>query len=165
MSAGNWGLLRQDRVGIMLHYDGSVSDAGAVEWLTRDPRCRVSYNWLVLDDGKLVEIAPDHARAWHAGVCRPSNGALLPYRDANSAFYGIALATGAGAPATPAAFATIIRLCRALYRQNGWLDSETWRIVGHNTEAWPRGRKPDPVGPDPKHPVLDVLGIRKELAW
>ena len=59
---GQYGTLREDRIGVMLHFDGSGSDRGSVQWF-KDPRCRVSYNLLVLDDGSYVRIAPDSARA------------------------------------------------------------------------------------------------------
>ena len=82
---GQYNALREKRKGCMIHYDGSGSDLGAVQWFA-DPRCKVSYNLLGLDDGSYVRIAPDHARAWHAGRCRPSDPDRLHYGDANSAF-------------------------------------------------------------------------------
>lgn len=152
---GNWNSLREERLGVLLHYDDSASDAGAVEWLLQDPRCRVSYNWLVLDSGQLVTVAPEDARAWHAGVCRPSIPALT-YHDANSAFYGIAWAGRAGEEVTPAALTAIVALIRRLFQKHHWPTTETWRITGHGAEAWPRGRKIDPTGPNPHRPVLSV---------
>ncbi len=156
----NWGKLREPRLGVMLHYDASASDPGAVAWLTRDPRCRVSYNWLVLDNGAAVEVAPAGMRAWHAGVCRPSR-ADLPYRDANSAFYGIAVAAKAGDTVTPAQLARLLELCRQCFARHRWV--EPWRLVGHHEECWPRGRKVDPLGPDPRRPVLDLPALRRAL--
>jgi N-acetyl-anhydromuramyl-L-alanine amidase AmpD len=147
----NYGKLRGSRVGIMLHYDASASDKGAVAWLTKDPRCTVSYTKLVLDDGLVVDIAPDDARAWHAGDCRPSRDELR-YRDANSAFYGIALAARHGDRCTPEAFDAVAQLCTGYMRAHGW--TEDWRITTHKAEAWPRGRKVDPDG------VLDVAEVR-----
>ena len=161
---GNWNDdLREPRIGVLLHYDASVSDASAVQWLTRDPRCKVSYTWLILDDGSIITVAPPDARAWHAGICRASDP-RLPYRDANSAFYGLSLAATAGDRATPAALTAIADLTRALFGRHGWdTRTELWRIVGHSTEAWPRGRKVDPVGPDPARPVLRVEEIRQRV--
>lgn len=150
----NFGKLREPRVGIMLHYDGSGSDDGAVEWLLFDPRCKVSYNWLILDDGTVRDIAPMDARAWHAGICRPSRPELV-YADANSAFYGIAVAAKPGDLATSAQVAMVEQLCFALMRRKGW--TEGWRITTHKAEAWPRGRKVDPDG------VLDVEQIRARV--
>src|SRR5262245_2136016 len=74
----NFNELKEPRRGVMLHYDDSSSDAGAVAWFT-DPECQVSYNYLVLDDGSYVPIVPEGKRAWHAGVCKTSNSARLPY--------------------------------------------------------------------------------------
>jgi N-acetyl-anhydromuramyl-L-alanine amidase AmpD len=151
--ANNWNALTDSRRGVMLHYDASRSDTGAVAWLTRDPRCRVAH-----------EVAPVTARAWHAGVCRTSDSTRLPYRDANSVFYGLAIAATDGDTATPAQIATVVRLTREAFARHHWPLSETWRIVGHSSEAWPRGRKHDPEGSHPDRPVMDVARIRAEVA-
>lgn len=155
-----WGdTLHEERKGIMLHYDASASDAGAVAWLN-SPACKVSYSWIILDDGSQITIAPTDARAWHAGVCRPSNP-QLPYKDANSAFYGIAIAATAGDHATPAQTQAVANLCVGVFQRHKWSRStDLYRIVGHNTECWPRGRKTDPEGPNPSDPVLAVEDIR-----
>lgn len=158
----NYGLtLNEPRLGLMLHYDASASDAGGLAWL-RDPAAGVSYNWYVLDDGAVHEIAPESARAWHAGICRPSDPALT-YRDANSAFIGVSIAARPGDVATPPQFSALVDLCRAIFHRHGWPLTDTWRIVGHNTEAHPRGRKNDPEGPDGAHPVLSVDQVRAAL--
>lgn len=156
-----WGeTLLESRKGCMLHYDASASDKGAVAWL-RSPECRVSYTWIILDDGSQITIAPPDARAWHAGVCRPSDPARLTYKDANSAFYGIAIAATAGDRATAPQKQAVVNLCVALFQRHKWSrKSGLWRIVGHSTECWPRGRKTDPEGPDTSRPVLSVAEIR-----
>jgi len=163
-NVANYNAVKGKRVGVMLHYDASTSDAGAVAWLTKDPRCKVSYNWLVLDNGTAVEVAPMGKRAWHAGVCRSSDPARLPYTDANSAFYGIAIAATDGQTATAAQLRTVTDLTRTCFERQGWPLTETWRIVGHSSEAWPRGRKHDPEGSNPTRPVLDVQAVRDQLA-
>lgn len=157
---GQWSGVREPRIGVMLHYDASASDAGAVAWFA-DPRCRVSYQFLVLDDGSYVRIAPDDARAWHAGVCRPSDPARLQYRDANSAFYGIAAATNDKIDVTPLQTATIAWLTRRYFEHEGWPVTDLWRVVGHRSEAWERGRKSDPEGGDLKNPILAVDDVRQ----
>lgn len=138
---GNWNKRHEPRIGVMLHYDASASDAGAVAWMLRDPACKVSYNWLILDDGTVVPVAPADARAWHAGVCKASNPAQMFYKDANSAFYGIAVAAGSKDLATPAQRAAVAKLCAKLMRTHRWADD--WRLTSHALEAWPRGRKAD----------------------
>lgn len=155
---------REPRLGVMLHYDASASDAGAVEWLLHDPRCKVSYNYLILDNANIVEIAPMTARAWHAGVCKSSDS-RLPYKDANSAFYGVAIAATDGDVATEVQVRSVVAICRTFFKSHGWhYATDVWRIVGHETEAWPRGRKHDPTGSNPKHPVLSVLAVRGMMA-
>jgi N-acetyl-anhydromuramyl-L-alanine amidase AmpD len=139
---GNWNNKPyESRKGIMMHYDASASDAGAVEFLLRSPACKASYNKLILDDGTVVDIAPDTARAWHAGNCRPSSG-VLPYKDANSAFYGVAFAATYGSAITEVQFAAAVRVLVAYMRNHKWTDVER-HITDHAAEAWPRGRKVD----------------------
>ncbi len=150
--------LREDRLGVMVHYDASASDAGAVSWLGH-PDCHVSYNDIVLDDGTYRSIVKWEHRAWHAGRCRPSHG-LLTYRDANSAFIGIAAATNQRESATQAQLLTLALLCRLAFEDYGWPLEETWRVVGHEAEAWGRGRKHDPTGDDPRRPIVSVEEIR-----
>lgn len=152
---GNWNKVRGQRLGIMVHYDASSSDMGAVQFMLRDPSCKVSYNWLILDDGEVVPVAPAGARAWHAGNCRPSD-ARLPYTDANSVFYGIALAAKGSDLATPAQKEALVKLCLRLMRLHKWTD--TWRITSHALEAWPRGRKVD-IGR-----VYPIEALRKDVA-
>ena len=91
--------LREPRKGVMLHYDGSSTDAGGISWLA-SPDIRASYNLIVFDDGSWATVAPLEARAWHAGKCRPSEGAI-DYEDANSAFYGIAILNSGREDVTP----------------------------------------------------------------
>lgn len=158
---GQWGTLREKRMGVMLHYDASSSDAGAVEWFA-DQTCNVSYQLLVLDDGSYVRIAPDDARAYHAGVCRSSDP-RLPYKDANSAFYGVAIASNDKVDVTPLQMLTVAWLTRRYFEREGWPVTEGWRVLAHRTEAWERGRKSDPEGHDLKNPILSVEDIRQLL--
>src|SRR5437588_2128110 len=83
--------LAAPRGGIMLHYDDSSRDDWAVEWFD-DARCTNGYTWLVLHDGRVIELADPGMRTPHAGACRTAN--------ANSTHYGIAAATNGLVPAT-----------------------------------------------------------------
>jgi N-acetyl-anhydromuramyl-L-alanine amidase AmpD len=138
----------------MLHYDDSSRDDWAVEWFS-DPRCTNGYSWLVLDDGRVVELADPAMRTPHAGPCRTPM--------ANSVYYGIAAATNGLVPATEAQLRSIAALGAAVIRQHQWVcrsitDLES-RVVGHDKQAiwtaaytrrrelWGRtGRKVDPTG-------------------
>jgi N-acetyl-anhydromuramyl-L-alanine amidase AmpD len=157
--------LAASRSGIMLHYDDSSSDRASLEWFT-DPRCTNGYTWLVLDDGRVVELADPGMRTPHAGPCRTPM--------ANSRFYGIAAATNGSVCATPQQVSSIVRLCVALSRFHSWTDP---RIVGHDEQAvWTAaytarsslwgtvGRKVDPTGRRPDGvPVLDVHAVKQQL--
>lgn len=150
--------LREPRIGCLVHFDASATDAGAMSWFAH-PDCLVAYHYLALDDGSYVNIAPHDSRAWHAGRCRPSDD-RLQYVDGNSAFMGIAAATNQHESATYLQALTIAWLTWREFIRRAWSLDETWRIVGHSTEGWERGRKIDPEGLDPKRPILSVAGIR-----
>lgn len=161
--------LAAPRTGLMLHYDDSSRDDWAVEWFS-DPRCTNGYTWLVLDDGRIIELADPLKRTPHAGAC------ITPL--ANSRFYGVAAATNGLVPATEPQLAAIVSICAAVVRHHNWsLDSLDTRIVGHDQQAiwtpaytdrrdlWGHlGRKLDPTGrrPDGK-PIVDVAEVRKRV--
>jgi len=166
------------RQGVMLHYDDSTRDDWALDWF-QDPRCKNGYTWLVMDDGRLVELADPAMRTPHAGPC------LVP--RANSVFYGISAATNGLVPATPKQLEAIIRSCVALFRFHGWSGTEaSARIVGHDEQAvwtpeytraagipesrarllWGTvGRKVDPTGvrADGKK-IIDVRAVQAEVS-
>jgi N-acetyl-anhydromuramyl-L-alanine amidase AmpD len=162
--------LAAPRSGIMLHYDDSSRDDWAVEWFS-DPRCTNGYTWLVLDDGRVVELADPGMRTPHAGPCRTPM--------ANSAFYGISAATNGRVLATPAQLASITAMCVALMRHHGWhFESAHPHIVGHDAQAiWTRdytsrrqlwgtvGRKVDPTGVrSDRRPIVDVADMQRRVA-
>lgn len=153
---------KEKRVGVMVHYSAG-SYASTCDWC-RQPKSGVSYNEVIGPKGEVDVIVPDTLRAWHAGVCRSSDPKRLPYRDANSAFYGIALSGGPPTLPTARQKEVLVQQIRAAFDRFGWDRSETWRIVGHDTEAWPRGRKQDPTGPDKARPWLSLAAIREEVA-
>lgn len=158
----NWNELKEPRQGITLHYDASSSDAGAVAWFSH-PECKVSYNFLVLDDGRVVPIAPRAKRAWHMGSCRPHDPSWLNYKDANSAFYGVAIAANHKDTATEAQVAAVVRIIKGLFIEHGWPLTDAYRITSHHLEAWPRGRKIDVARPGGGW-VLDLDEVRRRVA-
>ena len=156
-----WSGLKEARKGVMLHWDGSGSDLGGLSWL-QNPDIRAGYHIVVGDDGSWGTLAPLKARAWHAGVCRPSSGAPK-YRDANSAFYGISILNGGKEDVTQRQVLTAAWLAVRLFHREGWSRNDRHRIVTHSTEAWPRGRKVDPEGRDPLNPILSADDVRTLL--
>jgi N-acetyl-anhydromuramyl-L-alanine amidase AmpD len=167
--------LAAPRGGVMLHYDDSSDDDSSLAWF-QDPRCSNGYTWLVLDDGRVIELADPAFRTPHAGPC------IMP--RANSVYYGIAAATNGVVPATYAQEEAIIALCVALFRYHRWTaESVRPRIVGHDMQAiwtleqtrlvgipdakgrllWGKlGRKVDPTGQ--RHDVEQVrAGVRVPL--
>jgi N-acetyl-anhydromuramyl-L-alanine amidase AmpD len=162
--------LAAPRGGIMLHYDDSSRDDWAVEWF-HDPRCTNGYTWLVLDDGRVVELADPAMRTPHAGACTTPK--------ANSVYYGIAAATNRLVPVTAPQLASIVALCLGLVRHHHWaIESLDDRLVGHDEQAvwtpqyttrrelWGRtGRKVDPTGLRPDgRPIIDLAEVKRRIA-
>ena len=157
---GNWNNLTGPRQGLALHYTAG-SYVGSVAWC-QDPASKVSYQWILAQDGRSTVIAPWNKRAWHMGVCKTSDPINLPYKDANSCFEGLALAASDGDVISDIAGTVLLDMIRGRFAANKWDLSETWRIVGHDAEAWPRGRKHDPTGTTGT-PVIDVAKVRAAL--
>ena len=161
------------RSGIMLHYDDSTRDDWAVAWFS-DPRCTNGYTWLVLDDGRVIELADPEMRTPHAGPCLT--------RNANSVYYGIAAATNGQVLATEAQLSSITVLGAAIVRHHGWaFESDAdraARVVGHDAQAiwtaaytphrvlWGRtGRKVDPTGRRAdRRAIISVDDVRTRIA-
>ena len=52
---------------LVLHYTGMPSKADAIGWLCA-PEAKVSAHYVVEEDGTVIQLVPEAARAWHAGV-------------------------------------------------------------------------------------------------
>jgi len=52
---------------LLLHYTGMTSCERAIDWLSR-PESRVSCHYVIDTDGRITQMVPESARAWHAGV-------------------------------------------------------------------------------------------------
>jgi N-acetylmuramoyl-L-alanine amidase len=52
---------------LILHYTGMQTAQAAIDRL-RDPVARVSSHYVVLEDGGIVRLVPEHLRAFHAGI-------------------------------------------------------------------------------------------------
>ena len=68
---------------IVLHYTGMTSGDAAIAWLA-DPMSKVSAHYVVAEDGQVVRMVDEGARAWHAG-----RSLWRGITDVNSASVGI----------------------------------------------------------------------------
>ena len=96
---------RQAQV-IVLHHTQMASFAEALRTLkSANHQGRVSAHYLVGEDGRIVQLVDERARAWHAGVGRW--GALT---DLNDASIGIELDNDGAEPFAEAQIVALIRL-------------------------------------------------------
>ncbi len=122
---------------LILHYTGMESGAVALARL-RDPLGEVSAHYLVFEDGGIVQLVPEAARAWHAGA-----GAWKGVTDVNSRSIGIEIVHPGHAGGLPPYPETQIAAVIALGRDI----AERWgippeRVLAHSDIA--PERKEDP---------------------
>lgn len=127
---------------LVLHYTGMASGAAAVALLA-DPASEVSAHYVVNEDGTVVQMVPEAARAWHAGV-----SSWEGLTDINSRSIGIEIVNGGhdfGLPAFPEAqVAAVIALgCDIVARHAIRAD----RVVAHSDIAPARKRDPGEAFP------------------
>lgn len=122
---------------LLLHYTGMESAQAAVD-LLRDPAAEVSCHYVVLEDGTVVQMVPEAARAWHAGV-----SSWEKVTDTNSRSIGIEVVNGGhafGLPDfPPPQIEAVIALCRDIVERYA---IRADRVLAHSDVA--PGRKEDP---------------------
>ena len=122
---------------VVLHYTGMASAAAALDRLC-DPKAEVSAHYVIDEDGQLIHLVDESARAWHAG-----KSFWRGITDMNSASLGIELVNPGhefGYRPFPAEqIATLKTLLRALQQRH---DFGPDFLLAHSDIA-PR-RKTDP---------------------
>lgn len=115
---------------IILHYTGMPTAEGAFDWLLR-PESEVSSHYFVFEDGKVAQLVPERARAWHAGKSF-WRGEI----DINSASVGIEIANPGhpgGLPDFPKPqIDAVVRLCRDISDRHS-IPAE--RVLAHSDVA------------------------------
>lgn len=149
-------------IGAMVHFDDSASDKSGEDWF-KSPDCKNGYNRYYLDTGEVVQLTPSMVEAArHAGRCKQKN--------ANSSYYGLAIAAKDGDTVTQKQFATLVADIVAIWKFHGWGDVA--RLVGHDEQAvfepgHPKagqlGRKCDPTGTKAEKPVLSMAALREAV--
>src|SRR6516225_5305110 len=122
---------------ILLHYTGMYDPSVALDRLCT-AGSEVSAHYLVLEDGRVVQMVPEARRAWHAGV-----SSWAGETDINSRSIGIEIANPGhdyGYPEFPKRqIAAVTALCRGIQTRN---TIRPERVLGHSDVA--PTRKPDP---------------------
>ena len=122
---------------IVLHYTGMQDGVSALQQLT-NPMAEVSSHYLIWEDGRIFQLVPESARAWHAG-----RGQWGRDTDINSCSIGIEIVNGGhdyGLPDFPAEqIDAVIALCRDIGTR--W-SIPPHRILAHSDTA--PARKADP---------------------
>jgi len=122
---------------ILLHYTGMVDAAVALERLCA-PGSEVSAHYLVLEDGRVIQMVQESRRAWHAGA-----SFWAGQTDVNSCSIGIEIANPGhdfGYPDFPKRqIAAVTALCRGIQTRNTIPPA---RVLAHSDVA--PSRKQDP---------------------
>jgi len=122
---------------IVLHYTGMQDGVAALQQLT-NPLAEVSSHYIIWEDGRIFQLVPENARAWHAG-----RGQWGRDTDINSCSIGIEIVNGGhdyGLPDfPPAQIDAVIALCKDIAAR--W-SIPPHRILAHSDTA--PARKADP---------------------
>ncbi|MBX9456007.1 MAG: N-acetylmuramoyl-L-alanine amidase [Rhizobium sp.] len=115
---------------LILHYTGMPSAEGALDWLLR-PESEVSSHYFVFEDGRIIQLVPENARAWHAG-----RSCWKGETDVNSASIGIEIVNPGhpgGLPDFPEVqIAAVIGLCCDVIGRHAIMPE---RVLGHSDVA------------------------------
>lgn len=127
---------------LVLHYTEMKPVGAAIERLT-DPAAKVSAHYLITEEGGVIRLVPEHARAWHAGA---SFWRGIP--DVNSASIGIELDhPGHGLGYRGFAKAQIDALIPLVARIVKQYDIPRANVVGHSCVAPMRKLDPGELFP------------------
>ncbi|MGB7431147.1 MAG: N-acetylmuramoyl-L-alanine amidase [Ahrensia sp.] len=122
---------------LLLHYTGMEGGQAAQDWLC-NPESQVSCHYIVHENGEIIQMVAENARAWHAGA-----GEWLGVSDTNSRSIGIEIVNGghpAGLPTYPdVQMAAVARLARDIINRHA---IAPWMVLAHSDIA--PGRKLDP---------------------
>jgi len=122
---------------ILLHYTGMLDAAVALDRLC-GPGSEVSVHYLVLEDGRVIQMVQEARRAWHAGT-----SSWAGETDINSFSIGIEIANPGhdfGYPDFPKRqIAAVTALCRGIQTRN---TIRPERVLAHSDVA--PARKQDP---------------------
>lgn len=127
---------------LILHYTGMESAAAAIQRLA-NPLSEVSAHYLVLEDGRVMQMVPESRRAWHAG-----RSAWNGEHDINSRSIGVEIVNpghDGGLPPYPdVQIDAVIALCRDLC---GRWAIEPRHVLAHSDVAPERKEDPGELFP------------------
>jgi N-acetylmuramoyl-L-alanine amidase len=148
--SANYGDRAKDRQPdmIVLHYTGMPDVEGAIRQLCA-AGTDVSAHYIVLEDGRIVQLVPEAKRAWHAGV-----SSWAGEEDINSCSIGIEIVNRGhdwGYPEFPRRqIAAVIALCRGIMLRR---KVPSHRVLAHSDVA--PARKKDPGEKFPWHSLAN----------
>lgn len=118
---------------VVIHYTAMTSCDAARDRLC-DPAAEVSAHYLIAEDGTVLALVPEEARAWHAGA-----GAWGGVSDVNSRSIGIELANDGAQPFAAPQMVVLEALLAGVMAR--WRIPPE-RVIAHSDMA--PGRKGDP---------------------
>ena len=133
----NFGVRRSSVDMLVLHYTGMGSADAAIE-LLRTPAAEVSCHYVIREDGSIVQMVAEGARAWHAGL-----SSWEGITDTNSRSIGIEIVNGGhdfGLPPFPdVQIARVIALSQDIIARHA---IRADRVLAHSDIAPARKRDP-----------------------
>ncbi|WP_353216328.1 N-acetylmuramoyl-L-alanine amidase [Sandarakinorhabdus sp.] len=142
---------------LVLHYTGMPSGAAAIDWLA-DPASKVSAHYVVAEDGTVLQMVAEEARAWHAG-----RSWWRGITDVNSASIGIEIVNPGHefgyVPFPSPQMDAVAALVASIKLRHGIAAAN---VVGHSDIAPARKQDPGELFDWPRLAALDL--VAKPLA-
>lgn len=127
---------------LILHYTGMPDDEQALAWL-QNPKSQVSCHYYVHQDGRILQLVSENARAWHAGL-----GTWHDLEDINSNSIGIEIANPGHEhgylPFPDTQIEAVKELCKDIVERRG---IRTERVLAHSDIAPERKEDPGELFP------------------
>jgi N-acetylmuramoyl-L-alanine amidase len=127
---------------LLLHYTGMASAEAACRWLCV-PESGVSCHYVVMEDGRTLQLVPEARRAWHAGIASWEGEG-----DVNSRSIGIEIVNPGHEfgyrPFPDAQIARVIDLCRDICARR---EIQPEKVLAHSDVAPQRKQDPGELFP------------------
>jgi N-acetylmuramoyl-L-alanine amidase len=137
---------RQAQLIVLHHTQMDSFDAALATLKSANDHSRVSAHYLIAEDGRIVQLVDERARAWHAGV-----GRWAGLSDLNDASIGIELDNDGSEPFADAQIDALLRLLDDLCTR---LDIPRHAVIAHADLA--PARKADPSARFPWKRLADA---------
>lgn len=137
---------------------------GCLSWM-QNPASQASCHYLILKNGRILQLVKDEDTAWHAGIVNKPNWPLYNGKNPNLNTIGIEHEALAGEGLTEEQYQANLWLHRYLLAKHSGIKLDSDHIIGHNrTDTVNRANDPGPKFPWERL-FADLKGERRKVDY